>query len=60
MMCGRGGGAEGRIGVGGEVFCPIQVLVKINHGGHHSPRAVMMPYSRRKSIQLSANMLGNR
>ncbi len=58
----RGGseGAEGRIGAGGEVFCLMQFLALINHGGRHHPTAAMRPHSQRRSIQQSANMLGNR
>ena len=50
-----GVGAEGGIGAGGEVFCSMQFLVSINHGGRRGPTATM-----RLSIQQSTNILGNR
>jgi hypothetical protein len=34
MIHGGGGGAKGRIGVGGEVSCTMQFLALIDHGGH--------------------------
>jgi hypothetical protein len=33
MMRGGGEGAEGGMGKGGEVFCSMQFLASINHGG---------------------------
>jgi hypothetical protein len=60
MMGGDGVGAEGGIGAGGEVFCLMQVLALINHGGRCYPTTTMRPYSQRRSLQQSANMLGNR
>jgi hypothetical protein len=60
MMRGGGEGAEGGIGAGGEVFCSLQFLTSINHGGRRHPMAAMRPRSQRRSIQQSANMLGNR
>ena len=59
-MHGGGVGAEGGIGVGGEVFCLMPFLASIDHGGRHRPTATMRPHSRCRSIQQSANMLGNR
>jgi hypothetical protein len=59
-MCGGGVGAEGGIGAGGEVFCLIQFLASINHGGRRHPTAAIRPHSWRRSIQQSASMLGNR
>jgi hypothetical protein len=53
-------GTEGGIGVGGEVFCSMQFLASIDHGGRRRPTATTRPQSRRRSIQQSANMLGNR
>jgi len=55
-----GVGTEGRIGAGGEVFCAMQFLASIDHGGRRGPTAATRPHSRRGSIQQSANMLGNR
>ncbi len=55
-----GVGAEGGIGAGGEVFCSMQSLASIDHGGRHGPTATMRPYSRLLSIQQSTNILGNR
>jgi hypothetical protein len=59
-MRGKGVGAEGRIGAGGEVFCSMHFLASIDHGGHCCPTAAMRPHSLHRSIQQSANMLGNR
>jgi hypothetical protein len=59
-MHGGGVGAEGGIGAGGEVFCSMQFLASINHGGRRCSTAAMRPHSWRRSIQQSANMLGNR
>jgi len=58
----HGGGvcAEGGIGAGGEVFCSMQFLELINHGGCHRPKTAMRPYSRHVSIQQSADMLCSR
>ena len=39
-----GVGAEGRIGAGEEVFCSMQFLASINHGGRSGPTAAMRPY----------------
>ena len=60
MMRVGGVGAEGGIGAGGEVFCSMQFLVLINHGGRRGPTATMRPYARILSIQQSTNILGNR
>jgi hypothetical protein len=60
MMRGGGVGAEVGIGSGGEVFCSIRFLASIDHGGLCRPTATTRPYSRRESIQQSADMLGNR
>jgi len=59
-MCSGGVGTEGGIRAGGEVFCWMQFLASINHGGCRHPPAATWPHSRRRSIQQSANMLGNR
>jgi hypothetical protein len=59
-MRGGGVGAEGRIGAGGEIFCSMQFLASIDHGGRSCPTAAMRPHSQRRSIQQSANILGNR
>jgi hypothetical protein len=59
-MRGGGVGAEGGIGAGGEVFCLMQFLASFDQGGHRRPTAAMRPCSRHRSIQQSANMLGNR
>jgi hypothetical protein len=59
-MLGGGEGAEGGIGAGGEVFCSMRFLASIDHGGRRRPTAAMRPHSRRRSIQLSGFMLGNR
>ena len=53
-------GTEGGIGAGGEVFCSMQCLASIDHGGRHRPTAATMPHSQCGSIQQSANMLCNR
>ena len=60
MMHGGSVGTEGGIGAGGEVFCSMQFLVSIDHGGRRHPTATMRPHSRHGSIQQSADMLGNR
>ncbi len=60
MMCVGGGDAEGGIGAGGEVFCLMQFLASINHGGRRCPAAAIRPHSQRKSKQQSADMQGNR
>jgi hypothetical protein len=61
MMRGGGGGAEGGIGAwGGEVFCSMRLLASTNHGSCRHSMAAMRPHSRRRRIQQSANMLGNR
>jgi hypothetical protein len=59
-MRGGGVGAEGGIGSGGEVFCSMQFLTSIDHGGCRRPTAAMWPHSWRGSMQQSANKLGNR
>jgi hypothetical protein len=59
-MRGNSVGAEGRIGAEGEVFCLMQFLASIDHGGRRCPTAAMGPHSWRRSIQQSASMLGNR
>ena len=60
MMCSGSVGTKGRIRAGGEVFCLMQFLASINHGGRHRLMAATRPHSRRGSKQQSANMLGNR
>jgi hypothetical protein len=60
MMRGSGEGPEGGIGSGGEIFCLMQFLASIDHGGLLHPTAAMRPHSRRRGIQQSANMLGNK
>jgi hypothetical protein len=40
-----------RIGAGGEVFCSMQFLASIDHGGCRRPTAAMRPYSQRGIIQ---------
>ncbi len=59
-MHGGGVGAKGGIGAEGEVFCLMRFLASIDYGGRHSPMAAMRHHSRHRSIQQSANMLGNR
>jgi hypothetical protein len=59
-MHGGGGGAEGEIGEGGEVFCSMQFLASIDHGGRCPSMAAMKPHSQLLSIQQSANILCNR
>jgi hypothetical protein len=59
MMCGSGGGAEGGIEAGGEVFCSMKILALINHGGCRRPTATMRPHSQRGSIQQSATQSAN-
>jgi hypothetical protein len=59
-MRGSGVGAKGGIGARGEVFCSMRFLPSFDHGGSRPPTATMRPHSRRRSIQQSANMLGNR
>ena len=56
MMRGGGGGAEGGMGEGGEVFCSMRFLALIDHGGRGRPTAAMKPHSRRLRIQQSANI----
>ncbi len=60
MMRGGGGGAEGGMGEGGEVFCLMQFLASIDHGGRGRPTAAMKPHSRPLRIQQSANILCDR
>ena len=60
MMRGGGGGAEGGMGEGDEVFCSMQFLALINHGSRGRPTAAMKPHSRLLRIQQSANILCNR
>jgi hypothetical protein len=59
-MRGSSVGVEGGIGAGGEVFCLMGFLASINHGNRRHTTAAMSPHSRCRSIQQSANMLGNR
>jgi hypothetical protein len=59
MMRSGGVGTEGGIRAGGEVFCLMQFLTLINHGSRRCPTAATRPHSQRRSIQQSANMLGN-
>jgi hypothetical protein len=59
-MHGGDGGKLGGIGPGDKVFCSMQFLVSIDHGGRRLPTAAMKPHSRRLSIQQSANILCNR
>ena len=56
MMRGGGGGAEGGMGEGGEVFCLMRFLALIDHGGQGHPTAAMKPHSRCLRIQQSANI----
>jgi hypothetical protein len=56
MMRGGGGGAEGGMGEGGEVFCLMRFLALIDHGGRGRPTAAMKPHSRRLRMQQSANI----
>ncbi len=56
-MRGGGGGAEGGMGEGGEVFCSMQFLASIDHGGRGRPTATMKPQSQLLHIQQSANIL---
>ena len=58
-MRGGGGGELGGIGPGDEVFCSMQFLASIHHGGRCRPTAAMKPHSRLLSIQQSTNILGN-
>jgi hypothetical protein len=59
MRCG-GGGELGGIGPGDKVFCLMQFLALINHGGQRHPTATMKPHSRLLSIEQSANILCDR
>ncbi len=59
-MRGGGGGAEGRMGEGGEVFCSMQFLASIDHGGRGHPTAAVKPHSRLLCIQQSSNILFDR
>jgi hypothetical protein len=59
-MRGGGGGELGGIVPGDEVFCSMQFLALIDHGGQRRPTAAMKPHSRLLSIQQSANILCNR
>jgi len=59
-MHGGGGGELGGIGPGDEVFCSMQFLASIDHGGRRRPTAAMKPHSRLLSIQQSTTILGNR
>jgi hypothetical protein len=56
MMRGGGGGAEGGMGEGGEVFCLMRFLALIDHGGRGRPTAAMKPHSWCLRIQQSANI----
>ena len=60
MMRGGGGGAEGGMGEGDEVFCSMRFLALIDHGGRGRPTATMKPHSRLLRIQQSANILCDR
>ena len=60
MIRGGVGGAEGRMGEGGEVFCSMRFLASIDHDGRRRPTAATGPHSRLLSIQQSTNILGNR
>ncbi len=42
----RGGGAKGGMGEGGEIFCLMQFLALMDHGGRRCPMAAMKPHSR--------------
>ena len=56
-----GGGRELRgVGPGDEVFCSMQFLVSIDHGGRRRPTTAMKPHSWLLSIQQSANILCDR
>ena len=59
-MRGGGGGKLGGIGPGDEVFCSMQFIASIDHGGQRCPTAAMKPHSRLLSIQQSANILCDR
>ena len=59
-MGGGGGGELGGIGPGDEVFCSMQFLASIDHGGQRRLTAAMKPHSRLLSIQQSANILCDR
>jgi hypothetical protein len=60
MMRGGGGGAEGGMGGGDKVFCSMQFLASINHGGRGRPTTAMKPHSWLLCIQQSANILCDR
>jgi hypothetical protein len=60
MMRGGGGGAEGYMGEGDEVFCSMRFLASIDHGGRGRPTAAIKPHSRLLRIQQSANILCDR
>jgi hypothetical protein len=72
MMCGGGGGSGsgggsgrggskiGGIGPGDKFSSMIGLCASIDYGGRCCPTAAMRPYSRHRSTQQSANMLGNR
>ena len=51
MMRGGGGDAEGGTGARGEVFCLMEFLASIDHGGRCHPTAARMPHSQCESIQ---------
>ncbi len=59
-MCGSGGGELGGVGPGDEVFCSMQFLALIDHGGRRRSTTAMKPHSRLSSIQQSANILCDR
>ena len=51
MIRGSGGGKLGGIGPGDKVFCSIQFLVSIDHGGKHRRMTAVGPYSWMISIK---------
>ena len=59
-MRGGGGGELGGIGPEDKVFCSMQFLASIDHGGRCRPTAAMKPHSQILSIQQSANILCDR
>jgi hypothetical protein len=59
-MGSNGGGAEGKMGEGDEVFCSMRFLASIDHGGQGRPTAAMKLHSRLLHIQQSANILCDR
>ncbi len=59
-MHGSGGGEEGGMGEGGEVFCSMGFLALIDHVSRGRPTAAMKPHSWLLRIQQSANILCDR